>query len=356
MRNIFTLPKTILFLLTFSGLFNVYAQTSWIGGTSTNWSTASNWTSGVPTSATDAVIGDASFTGSFQPLLTATSACKSLTIGNGSIASTLTVAKNITVSGSILIGTNGTITHNAAVTITLKTNWTNSGTYNATVANAGVTFSGTAQTVTGATTYRQATINTGSSVTLANSITVNTGLSVSGTLEPTASYAVAGTGTLTVNSGGTLHVKAADFASNYSLSGTITLNGKSIVNYSSSSINQTVSNTLTYGYLRISGGLVKSLAGNLPSLNSSSNTSGRMMPVHLIFLPIRPIEELLPMEETSLWLQDQSLRLGVLMVSRLTMVRWHLLLPVQLIIMETTKPYWRPPMDIFLLAAPADQL
>ena len=276
MRNIFTPPKTILFLLTFSGLFNVYAQTSWIGGTSTNWSTASNWTSGVPTSATDAVIGDASFTGSFQPLLTATSACKSLTIGNGSIASTLTVAKNITVSGSILIGTNGTITHNAAVTITLKTNWTNSGTYNATVANAGVTFSGTAQTVTGATTYRQATINTGSSVTLANSITVNTGLSVSGTLEPTASYAVAGTGTLTVNSGGTLHVKAADFASNYSLSGTITLNGKSIVNYSSSSINQTVSNSLTYGYLRISGGLVKSLAGNLPSLNSSSNTSGRI--------------------------------------------------------------------------------
>ena len=43
--------------------------------------TFTNWTAGVPTSAVDAIIGDANFTGINQPTISATATCKSLTIG-----------------------------------------------------------------------------------------------------------------------------------------------------------------------------------------------------------------------------------------------------------------------------------
>jgi len=267
----------IITLLAFS-LF-AKAQTSWKGITSTNWSTASNWTSGVPNSTTDAIIGDASFTGSFQPVLTANSSCKSLTIGSGTKASTLTVSKNMTSSGTITIGANGTISHTAGNTsLSLKGNWINSGVYTTSLTTNKVVFSGTSQSITGATTFRQLIINNGSTTTLANNIIVTNFLSLSGTLDATATLNVSGTGSLTVNSTGKLLVKAADFSTNYSISGTITLHGSSTVNYASSVINQNITNTLTYGYLRISGSAstTKTLIGNLPSLNSSAGTYGRI--------------------------------------------------------------------------------
>src|ERR1700758_3478684 len=137
------MKKKYSLIIAFLIIININAQTSWKGTTSTNWSTASNWTAGVPVSTIDAIIGDANFTGAFQPNLTAAAACKSLTIGSGSKASTLTVAKNITVSGNITIGSNGTILHNTAnVIITLKGNWSNSGVYTSTVSTTMVTFSG----------------------------------------------------------------------------------------------------------------------------------------------------------------------------------------------------------------------
>ncbi len=278
MNKLKNMNKIILICIgLFFFLHKTHAQTSWTGTTNTNWNTASNWTSGVPAAAVDAIIGDASFTGAFQPALNANAACKSLTIGAASKVSTLTISRNLTVSGAVTIGSNGSILQNTANrTITLSGNWTNSGTYSATVSSARVTFSGTAQTLTGATVFQQVAINAGSILTLANNITVSTSLSITGTLDPTATYTVSGAGTLTVNSGGTIRVKAADFTTNYALSGVVTLNGASTVNYSSSTINQNVSNAYTYGYLRISGGMTKSLIGNLPSLNSSSAGAGRI--------------------------------------------------------------------------------
>ncbi len=263
-------------VLIFSSTF-LLAQTSWKGTTSTNWSTGSNWTAGVPTATIDAIIGDASFTGGFQPTLTANSACKSLTIGSGSTVSTITIARNLTVSGSITIGSNGTILANTASrVITLSGSWTNSGTYNASVASAQVTFSGAAQTVTGATTFKTVVINNGSTLTLASNITVNTSLSVSGTLDPTASYIVSGTGTMTVNATGIIKIKASTFAGNFSISGAITLSPTSTVNYASAVIDQTISNAYSYGYLRASGGMTKSLSGNLPALSSANANAGRI--------------------------------------------------------------------------------
>ena len=268
----------LLFLVLFLFNQNVIGQTtSWKGTTSTSWNVASNWTAGVPVATVDAIIGDASFTGSFQPIVNANAACKSLTIGNSIKVSSLSVNKNITVSGAILIGTNGTITHGTNNTvITLKGNWTNLGVYNATVASAQVTFSGTGQTLNGSTTFKKVLINTGSILTLAANITINTDLSVNGAVDPTASYKISGTGTLNVFSGGIIYIKAANFSDNFALSGLVVLSGRSTVNYASAIVDQNVSSTFTYGYLRISGGMTKSLSANLPALSSASGNSGRI--------------------------------------------------------------------------------
>jgi hypothetical protein len=254
---------------------STYAQTSWKGTASTSWNNSANWTAGVPVSTTDVIIGDASFTGAFQPTLNAASSCKSLTIGASTKVSILTVQKNLTVSTNITIGSNGTITHSSNTTISVKGNWTKTGTYTATSNNATVTFTGTNQTLTGATTFQRMTINAGSSLSLANNITISNRLNVNGSLDPNLNI-VSGAGNMTVNAGGTLMVKAATYAGNYTISGTFTMNGAGTVNYSSSTINQTVSNSFSYGYLRISGGTTKSLAGNLPLLNSSLAANGRI--------------------------------------------------------------------------------
>ena len=253
------MKKFICSLVLMCLALHIFSQTSWKGTTSTDWQLASNWTAGIPTSTVDAIIGDANFTGAFQPILTgATAACKTLTIGTGSISSSLSITKNLNVSGNITIGANGTIMNNtSSFIITLKGNWSNAGSYTTTATTASVTFSGTAQSITGTTIFRGLVINSGSTVTLGANITVNGTLSITGTLDPTSAYSVSGTGNLTVNSGGIILVKTATFSANYAQSGIITLNGRGTVNYASSSINQTINNALTYGYLRISGGSIR---------------------------------------------------------------------------------------------------
>ena len=109
--------------LFLSNAHTLFAQTSWKGTTSTNWSTSSNWTAGVPTSATDAILGDANFTGGNQPVVNSSASCKSLTVG-GTVATTLTLSKNLAVSGGVTINANGTATQPNS-TLTLSGNWTN---------------------------------------------------------------------------------------------------------------------------------------------------------------------------------------------------------------------------------------
>lgn len=119
---------------------SLFAQTSWKGTVSTEWGRASNWTNGIPTASVNAIIGDANFTGSHQPAVTASSSCKSLSIGNGTKISILTVGRALSISGNLTIGVNGTLAHTGR-TITLSGNWNNSGSYTHTN-NTGVTFSG----------------------------------------------------------------------------------------------------------------------------------------------------------------------------------------------------------------------
>ena len=61
--------KFLSFLVLLLNAVALNAQTSWVGNVSSTWKTASNWTNGVPTSTIDAIIGDANFTGAFQPAL-----------------------------------------------------------------------------------------------------------------------------------------------------------------------------------------------------------------------------------------------------------------------------------------------
>ncbi|MES2891559.1 MAG: T9SS type A sorting domain-containing protein [Bacteroidota bacterium] len=268
--------------LTFACLLLVtsfaIAQTSWNGTKSTSWSLSSNWTNGVPTATTDAVIGDASFTGSYQPSVSSAAYCRNLQIG-GTKASTLNVLKNFTITGSLTLNSNGTLTHTRG-TITVQSNWTNNGAYSALNNNAIVAFGGVAATLGGttATVFRRMKINAGSVVTLASNISSSGGSNyvyVYGTLNPgqTTQYSVTASSALTVFSAGILKVNAATLAANYVP--TPVLNAGSIVDYSSTTLNQTVS-ALTYSTLKISGSTTKTLGGSLAALNSSTAANGNI--------------------------------------------------------------------------------
>src|SRR5216117_3058148 len=207
--------RLILFAL-FALQLCVYGQTtSWRGIISTDWNNPTNWTAGVPNAGTDAVIGDANFTGARQPDLSANSVCKSLVLGTGGKVSTLKVDKALTVNGDVTIGPNGTLNHPAGIIIGVKGNWNNGGKYVPSNNKSTVAFSGTTQAIAGATnTFRQLIINAGSTTVLAGSIVVSGQLTVSGTFDPGQSFSfqVSGTGKLVVNDGGTIRVRTSTFA------------------------------------------------------------------------------------------------------------------------------------------------
>lgn len=253
-------------------------STSWIGGTSDKWRTTSNWTNGIPNSLKDAVIGDGNFTGPYAPKLDGNATCLNLTIGDSATAITLTIARNLSVYGNILIGTNGTILANSANrTITISGNWTNNGAYTATSSSARVTFSGSNQSISGTTAsaFQDLYINNTSILTLSTNISVASFLSVSGVLDPGLNV-VSGAGSVTLNSTAEIKVYTSVFTGNYPISGSKSINRTSKINYASASTAQTVSSSFTYGTLIISGGSTKSLSANLPNLSSSNSSSGNI--------------------------------------------------------------------------------
>src|SRR2546425_2356758 len=172
---------------------------------------------------------------------------------------------------NLTLGPNGTINH-ANRTLSVVGDWTNSGTYTTGGGNTTVAFAGTTQSLNGTTTFRKLIINASSTTVLNANVTVTSQLIVSGTLDPneTPTHTVSGSGKLTVNSGGKLLVKASTFGGNYALSGAPTLNAASTVDYAAATANQTINNSFVYATLRISGGLIKTPAGNLPALNSTT--------------------------------------------------------------------------------------
>lgn len=186
-----TLRLVSLFALFFTiAATNGFSQTQWKGVTSVNWAIATNWTNGVPTATTDVVIGDANFTGAFQPAISLSSTAKSLTIG-GAVPAQLTVASTLSVKGNININPNRNIIHGSG-SVTLTGDWINEGNYSTTSNNATVIFAGINQSLGGSveTIFRKLTINLGSILTLNSNLT-STGaasvLIVGGTLNPNES-------------------------------------------------------------------------------------------------------------------------------------------------------------------------
>jgi hypothetical protein len=272
-KNILFTHLSIIFFCLFVPL-SLMGQTSWKGTVNTAWNEAGNWTAGVPTATSNVVIGDASFTGAFQPTVNMPAACRTLTITSG----TLTQSKSLYVGGNLTISTGATLSQRAAP-LTVLGNFINNGTYTAAVAGATVLMSGTNQSITGTTTFSNLTILAGSTITISNNITVNTAFTVNGTFTPTENatpYVVNGTGALNVGANGILRVNAATFGANYGLSGAITLAAGSVVEYSATTIAQTVSATPTYSTLRISGSTVKTLGNNLAPLNATTAYTGRI--------------------------------------------------------------------------------
>ncbi|GAB4094070.1 T9SS type A sorting domain-containing protein [Flaviaesturariibacter terrae] len=260
----------LLFLL---GFFTIAAnaQTSWKGTASTSWTNSSNWTNGVPSATKAAVVGDASFTGAFQPTVASSASCAGLTLG-GTVASTLTLSKNLSVSGSVVINSNGTFKQGKA-TLTVSGSWTNNGTYSYSANQASTIFSGTAATLSGTSTtaFRKVTINANAVLTASSAFSSATGITVSGTLAPESGISIPSA--ISVSSTGTLRVTAATLSANFA--GAITLNGGSTVDYNSTGA-QTISSSLTYSTLRISGSGTRSLTASLSSLNSSNAAWGNL--------------------------------------------------------------------------------
>lgn len=81
---------------------NSFGQTTWLGGSSSDWATPGNWNpAAVPTSATDVIIPSGT---SFDCSITAASECHDITINSGanvSISNTLTVYGNWTNNGTV---------------------------------------------------------------------------------------------------------------------------------------------------------------------------------------------------------------------------------------------------------------
>lgn len=269
-KNFLRISLVFLGILT---CFIVQAQsTSWKGTNSTSWTDGSNWTNGIPTSAMDAIVGDANFTGAYQPKLSSTGYSQSLTIG-GVKAATVTVSSTLTISGNLTINNNGTLSQ-SGVTLTVKGDWLNSGTYTANSTKTTTKFGGVSQQIGGSsiTTFRKLIINAGSNITLSNNIATLSYLYVYGIFNPLLNQ-VTGNKTINIYSGGTLKVAAATYAGNYNTS-PLTINSGSGVEYSGNT-NQTIAN-YTYSTLIISGTGIKSLAANLTNLGSGSSTYGNI--------------------------------------------------------------------------------
>ena len=255
-------------------------STSWKGTTSANWNVATNWTNGIPDATKDVILGDANFTGINQPKVNVAGSCKSVTIG-GTVATTLTMTRALTMSGNFTINANGTVIHPAATNY-LAGNFTNNGTYTATATSSRFIFNGTNQTISGTSpiAFRLFTVNATSNVTLATNISVtgtSSNLTVNGTIDPGQSPAYLLTSTGITKLYGTLKVYTAGFTSNYSFTGTTTIYAGAVVDYASTIVNQTISSAYAYSTLMISGSGTKSLAANLPNLYGKAAAYGKII-------------------------------------------------------------------------------
>ena len=177
-----TLPAsgTNQFILGNTGAVVAATYTTWTGGTSTDWATASNWNGGtLPTSTLDAIIPSGT---TYAPLVAASTTVQvnSLTVNSGATV-TLGSGANITVNGASIIN-NGTIAGSSGILNLASTSTGQSITgtgsvYNLTVNNTnGVSVTSGTQTVSGTVLLTAGTFTLASSSLIVNgSVTLSGG-------------------------------------------------------------------------------------------------------------------------------------------------------------------------------------
>jgi hypothetical protein len=188
---------------------------TWIGTTSTDWHTASNWCGGVPTLVTDVVIPS----GGNQPTISAAALCNNITLNSGAF---------LTISGSN--------------TLTVSGNWANNG--GALTANTStVTFNGSGKTIGGTTptTFYNVALSGSATVSTAAAITIGGNIAIGdGTTFTIAGFTTTVTGATTVGEGtsGQLEISSA--------TGTKTFNGLITVAVGGTWTNTAANSTVTF--------------------------------------------------------------------------------------------------------------
>ena len=223
---------------------------TWLGNTSTDWNTASNWCGGVPTSSTNVVINSGA------------SNYPNLSSGADGVANSITIN-----SGGSL-----TISGTETLTITSGGSFTNNGTFTAS-SGTSVLFAGSGS-ITGTVTFNN--------------------LTTSGTLTPSTTTTI--NGILTLNSGGTISTNSPIFGSastlNYNYGGGFGGKRNQSTEWPSSNgpVNLTITNgswiqltgdrsisgnvTITNGALQASGGRTLTMNGTTQSITVSTTSGG----------------------------------------------------------------------------------
>ncbi|MFI5221523.1 MAG: T9SS type A sorting domain-containing protein, partial [Bacteroidia bacterium] len=129
----------------------LYATTTmtWVGNVSTDWTNSANWTCGVPTASSTAVIASG---GLFMPVIADARSVNNLTINSGASLMLNNSSSNLSIYGSFV----------------------NNGTMNNT--NGIVTFTGSSAQTIPSTTFNKIVINNSSGVSLSGNITLNDSL------------------------------------------------------------------------------------------------------------------------------------------------------------------------------------
>lgn len=212
-----------------------YATGTWLGTTSTDWHTASNWCgAAIPEASTNVLIP----AGAIQPVIYAAAVCNNLTIGSGA---TLAVS-----------GTN---------TLTVSGNWLNSGTFSS--GSGTVFFASAANQSVQSGTFNHITIAGAGSKTLS-------GVTVNGTLNMAGNAVVSGTpvygpNAALVYSGTTSQTTGDEFPATFSGNGGVTINNTGGVSLNS---NRTIASTLI-----LTSGVLTTGSAQLLSISNSSNTA-----------------------------------------------------------------------------------
>lgn len=175
----------------------VGTTTNWTGTTNTAWATASNWSSGVPTSAMNCIINSAAN----NPIIsTGVATCNTMTIGTGTLTMT---GGSLELYGSL--NNTGTFTQ-GGFPLTIRDNGTvaTSQSINSSSTLTGLSFNKTA----GGSVSLTGTLNVTSLITMPVGSNFTFNIDSSKTLSAAGGMTI-NAGTLSVNSGGTLEIGSA---------------------------------------------------------------------------------------------------------------------------------------------------